>query len=110
MVFMRIDTFKNYFKYEKEYLRVFMSTGTFKNYCYYEGGERYLRVFMTTDTFKNYFQYGKVLCGCFWDKVKCVGFVCVLFESCKNAKSIQVKKCQYKNHENIYSRNTILWY
>ena len=52
---MRIDTFKNYFKYEKEYLRVFMSTGTFKNYCYYEGGGRYLRVFMTTDTFKNYF-------------------------------------------------------
>ena len=32
-------------------------------------------------TFKKIFYYRKVLCVCLGDGVKCVGFICVLFES-----------------------------
>ena len=40
-----------------------------------------MMVFMHIVTFKNYFYYRNVLCVCLGDVVKCVGFVCVLFES-----------------------------
>ena len=34
-----------------------------------------------------------MLCVCLGDGVKCVGFVCLLFENYKNVKSLCVKNC-----------------
>ena len=38
-------------------------------------------VFMSINTFKNYCQYKGWICGYLGDGIKCVRFVCVLFES-----------------------------